>query len=136
MNNPLRRFSYSRFLLLTFFSGLFCWCFLKRVGQSGVIKDLRGRIPDTAHDAANGTGLFVLTIVAAAIGRDARASQWRQRSVGNANDLTEGDFVGWSSKAITTALAASGIEQTPAFEIKQDEFQEFLRDFPRAWSWP
>lgn len=95
-----------------------------------MIEDPSNRIADFAHYLLHGTTrrIRIGTIAAFLVRRLADAADWRQRTIEDADDLTERDLVRLFNQVISSVYPTSAGDEPSSFECEKNLLQEFNRD--------
>jgi hypothetical protein len=96
--------------------------------ERGFVKDSSHRVADLLHDHSSPAESVIGALVTLAVGGFAGAGQRRQRTFDQADDVADGDFGRRFGQHVPAALAFLAGDESLAFEIEEDIFEELLRD--------
>ena len=98
------------------------------VGKGIAIEDCADGIPHIEHQDSQTAVSFIRT-GAAHIGCLANASDWRQRPVNQPNDSAKLDLLHGPGERVATIFSASAFDVSRGFELRENLFEKFDRQF-------
>ena len=100
--------------------------------QRPVVQHGRDRIACFEHDQANAAIFFVGTIVATPVGVFTGAGDWSERSVKDADNVTDLNVMRRPGQGITSAFAFFRKNKAGVAKLPENGVEKFLRDFVRV----